>query len=217
MLLGLYNEKKDNRRASPKGTGAVITTSRSVHLTTLDVVNDKIPRWTPKTARERLNAKQRELVQDKPPVNLPRAVTVQFGEIVQLIGVDDRKNTAKPGEKVTWTFFYKALKDAPRWTGMFTHIVGPKPKTSHYHNAVHTPVLGGLPVHEWRAGEYVTDPHTFAVPKHFPPGDYDVWLGFWDPNLQKPRNRYKPVSATVKPDPESRVRVGTLKIRSAKP
>ncbi|GEM_PF-248217 len=215
VSFGFYNPDKKNRRAVPRGTGATITFSRSVLLTTLDVVNPKHPREPKKTAYEKLKPELKELVTKTRPVGIPSMPTVTFADVMQLLGVDNSVREVHLGDKVTWTYYYKALKKVPRYTGIFTHVFGPNGKTSHYHNAVHTPVKGGFPVHEWRQGDYIVDPHMFHIPKHFPPGEYQVWLGFWDPNMNKPRNRYIPTIDGKKTGNESRILIGTIKALKA--
>ncbi len=213
VLLGFYNTKRKNRRAIPRGTGSTITSQRSVHLVTLDVTNPKKKRRKVRGHRERLNRQQQALVRDRRPADLPAAVTVEFGDVVRLIGADKARGRVRAGESIVWTWYFEPLKTPPRWTDVFVHVIGPAPSNSHYLNAVHVPVLKGLPVHQWRPGEVIVDPHRIKVPANFPPGSYEVWLGFWDPNLQNERRRYVPVGPADRLDPaKQRVRMGRLEI-----
>ncbi len=213
LMLGFYNTQNKGRRAKPKGTGAKLTSGRAVHFATLSITNPDSPIPPDLDPRANFTPRQHALIRDKAPADLPMPLTVDFGGLVRLLGVDKTEDQVLAGDSVTWTWAFEVLKQPPRWSEMFIHVIGPRPGSRNYHNAEHVPILGAMPEHKWRKGDFLLDPHTITIPSHFAPGSYDVWFGFWDPNVDHNQHRYEPIGRTDRIDEGDRkVLVGQLQV-----
>jgi hypothetical protein len=93
---------------------------------------------------------------------------------VRYHGTRVRPSRPRPGEHVTLTHFFEALKAPPGGWRFFTHLVDPDTGAMLL-NADHEIQDGALPLERWPVGRIVVDEHSVAVP----PGAAQVVLGFW--------------------------------------
>ena len=70
-----------------------------------------------------------------------------------------------------------------------------------------TPAGGVRPTSSWRAGEVIIDDRELFTAPDIAPGEYDVWLGFYDPD-----SGVRPAAFLDGPSADGRVRIGVLTI-----
>lgn len=79
------------------------------------------------------------------------------------------------GEELTITYHFRCNTRPPAYK-MFVHIDGQGARL----NGDHDPVDGRYPLRYWAPGDYILDRQTLRVPAHFRPGDYTIFLGFFE-------------------------------------
>ncbi len=92
-----------------------------------------------------------------PDVTFP--VDTVFGDRVRLVGLDVSPMTVRPGEAVTITLTWQALREMERSYTGFVHILGPDGRVLAQED--HVP---SRPTDTWIAGEVVQDVYTLTVP-----------------------------------------------------
>ncbi|MCO4763946.1 MAG: sulfatase [Myxococcales bacterium] len=192
VFFGFY-QPKAKRRARPTGTGVQRTTSNGLHLAALQMTRRTDKPRPNGGALARLSSRQRARIWPSDSVRaipLPGGATATIGEVAKLIGVKAGPRALKADETGTWTVFFDMLRDMPRWTGGFVHVTGPLPSTKLRRNLGMNPFGHDLPVHKWKKGWRLAIDLELTMRRHHPPGDYDVWFGLWDPNLQRPNQRH---------------------------
>ena len=217
LYFGLYDPSR-NQRAQPKGTGALVTTNSGVHLATLQVTNRQTGPLPQRSALSALTEAERALVwpaDSERSVPMATGATATFGDLAVLRGVTHGEASQRPKEASTWTLHLTLLRDVPRWTSPFIHVTGPRPATARRQNLGVAPFDERLPVHKWKKGWRVDVRQEIALDPGQAPGVYDVWFGFWDPNVGRPNERYS-VRAAV-PVSEDRVHVGSFTLTPALP
>jgi hypothetical protein len=126
------------------------------------------------------------------------ALEGQFGDQVRLLGYDLGSDRVHRGGAVEVTLHFQVL--APLQDGrLFSHLVGPGGFT----NLDNGPVRGAHPVPRWRTGETIRDRFTISIAPEFPPGTYNLLVGFWRPA----GNRRLAIRPTARDDGEGRFRV----------
>ncbi|HOU13292.1 MAG TPA: glycosyltransferase family 39 protein [Anaerolineae bacterium] len=111
---------------------------------------------------------------DTSPVH---AVTATFDSQIALRGYDG-PTTAQPGETVTVTLYWEALRAPDGDFTAFVHLWRPgdaAPLAQHDS----PPRLGWYPTTVWQAGDRVPDTHPLDIPADLPPGEYPLWAGLY--------------------------------------
>ena len=105
------------------------------------------------------------------------------------------------GEEFTITYHFRCKSRPPPYK-MFVHIDGQGARL----NGDHDPVGERYPLRYWASGDYILDRQTLRVPAHFRPGDYTIFLGFFEGERR--------LRVTEGPaDDVNRVKGGTLRVR----
>jgi hypothetical protein len=123
-----------------------------------------------------------------PPASVDMPLAADFSGQTTLIGADchpslnsGSKDTlqagcsAKPGESVTLTLYWRAGAPLDANYTVFTHLLGPAETI--IVNADHAPPK---PTQGWVAGEIIADPITLALPADLAPGDYAIEVGLYN-------------------------------------
>lgn len=105
------------------------------------------------------------------------------------------------GEELTITYHFRCLARPPAYK-MFVHIDGQGARL----NGDHDPVDGRYPLRYWAPGDYILDRQTLRIPAHFRPGDYTIFLGFFEGE-----RRMRVTNGPA--DDVNRVEGGTLQVR----
>lgn len=165
------------------------------------------------TAEERERLQQ--YVLEKPPADLPRKLSITFGEKAELIGYSvSVKGPVKPGDKVEFTLYWKLHQDLEPGWNLFTHVIdGAGERVLNIDN------VG--PLREWREtrqifgpsdwqpGKIYADQQSFTVPSDLKSNKLQVVTGIWKGSDRLP--------VTKGPhDREDRGQVLTLAVRGAK-
>jgi hypothetical protein len=130
------------------------------------------------------------MIVHKPPApqKKPRARIV-FDNRLELLGWDlpDRIERGDDFEIVT---YWKVLTNVGgAWT-MLMHFDGPL----RLRDGDHKPIKDRCPTSTWQVGDYIIDRHPMKTSGgNFPPGKYDVWIGFFTGSAPSFRNM--PLSA----------------------
>ncbi len=207
LTFGFW-DPDNNRRATPAGKGAPLTPHRGVHLATLKVTNRVDGEAGRPNPLSELDHDQRRRVRTRPPVPAPQGPAGVFGDIIALRGVELPSDATRAGVDQRWTMHFEVLGDVPRWTDIFIHVTGPEgPKGRPARNVIVKPFDGRLAVHQWRKGWHLQVHQDVGVDAGKKPGKYDVWLGFWDPNVADAHQRHVPKTG-------ARVHAGRMHIGS---
>lgn len=103
---------------------------------------------------------------------------VAFGSNLDLLGYEVRPldgSYVGAGQRFALTWYWRARADIRQSYQVFVHIDG----AGHRLNGDHTPAEGLYPTNLWDSGDIVIDRHVLTVPADFPPGRYDIHVGFF--------------------------------------
>lgn len=129
---------------------------------------------------------------------------------VKLIGYDVDKTKAKPGDKVTITYYIEVLAEKPGDNKIFVHFQGRRNDPKAWMNLDHHPIEGLQPLRKFAKGQIIKDVQEFRIREDFPGGPAKVYWGLWRGN-----HRLKVENAdadTVKVDKEGRVVLAAVQI-----
>jgi hypothetical protein len=107
---------------------------------------------------------------------------VTFGNEVSLRGMSLSKQTACPGDSLDLQLLWGAVKTPSRYYSIYIHLFNAK--TGELDTPISgQPVSDERPTTSWiRPDELLIGPHyTWSLPADLPPGDYQLWLGVFDP------------------------------------
>ena len=100
------------------------------------------------------------------------------------------------------TWYWRVLDDPPTGHEVFVHIDGDALRL----NGDHEPLDGKYPVRLWQPGDVVADRQTLTVPANFRPGDYVMYVGWFEGDARIP--------VEVGPhDGADRLHAGELRVR----
>ncbi len=112
-----------------------------------------------------------------PDLTPSRPLTANFGGQIRLVGYDwPAGDSIKPGETVPLTLYWETLASPGQNLNLFIHLVDP---------AAQSQVAGfdappGFPTSFWQPGYTLIDARRLALPADLPPGDYELWIGWYD-------------------------------------
>jgi serine/threonine-protein kinase len=88
----------------------------------------------------------------------------------------------RPGEPISLTFFWQAITPPTDDNNLFIHLTTPQGGIV---AQLDTPPQGGIkPTSQWKVGELVVDPYQLIIPPTTAPGDYQIRIGFYDPDTR---------------------------------
>lgn len=112
-----------------------------------------------------------------PDLNPGQPRPANFADQIKLVGYDWPQNRQiKAGETVPLTLYWETLTSPGQNLNLFIHLVDP---------ATHNQVAGfdappGFPTTFWQPGYTLIDARHLTLPADLPPGDYELWLGWYD-------------------------------------
>lgn len=137
-----------------------------------------------------------------PPRPPQHPIAASFEGKVEYLGYDLAGGPeVGAGEEFTITYHFRCNTRPPGYK-MFVHIDGQGARL----NGDHDPVDGRYPLRYWAPGDYILDRQTLRVPAHFRPGDYTIFLGFFEGE-----RRMRVTSGPA--DDVNRVEGGILRVR----
>ncbi|MFH1809509.1 MAG: hypothetical protein ABIJ09_12240 [Pseudomonadota bacterium] len=145
---------------------------------------------------------------DALPSTVQQPMTANLEDKIEVLGLSVDKPSALQGERVEFTYYFRALSDIDEDWQIFGHIDGIN--NVYRIHADHYPVNGNYTTDLWLKGEIVADTYVKYIPLDAPSGRYDVWIGFYigDSRL-KLKNPDK-----VTTDGSNRVKVGQFTVGS---
>ncbi len=102
-------------------------------------------------------------------------VYADFGDQLALLGYDVSGTTARPGEPINLTLYWKAQQGLDINYQVFVHIFGPDGLVAQSDKL--NP--GDFPTRRWPVDKYVRDKHQIVLPEALVPGQYEVAVGAW--------------------------------------
>ncbi len=119
------------------------------------------------------------LVDRQAPVYTPKvSLNATFGNEMALVGMDPPPLHVKPGETLTFSLYWKALRPTSASYTIFTHFIrtgDPRPLAQNDK----LPLEGDYPTLAWAPGEVVKDTYRITVPKNAQPGTYNLVAGVY--------------------------------------
>ncbi len=117
---------------------------------------------------------QEQILTEAPELKLPLNTT--FGKDIELLGIDGPTKPVRVGQKITLTYYWKALKDIRTPWKVFGHLEsGGKRQILDHH-----PMGSLYPVTKWKAGQIIVDKQTFTLDKKLTGKSAVLWVGFFD-------------------------------------
>ena len=154
--------------------------------------------------RENLNPLEEIVPLERPRPRYP--VNANFDDRIELMGIDVEgpggSETVCSMSSFILRFYWRCLRSVSGNQKIFVHIDGLGQRI----NGDHYPAKGDFLTRHWREGDYIVDEQVLKVPAHYRPGDYTVYVGFFQGSKRLP----------VKDGPstsDNRVRAGILKVR----
>jgi hypothetical protein len=95
-----------------------------------------------------------------------------------LLGYDLTQTTAKPGDQIPITLYWKAIGRAPRDLSVFVHVLGADGQL--WGQSDKARPVAYFPTDRWPLNRYFVDHHLAWLRPDVPPGDYIVVAGLWD-------------------------------------
>lgn len=126
----------------------------------------------------------------------------RFGSAVKFLGYDlSARVVARGGDVELVCHFESVERLSDKWRPFF-HLDGP----GGFRNIDHVPVQGAYPVERWRPGQRIRDRFRIAFPPGSPPGDYTVYVGFYN-------QERLPVDPPTLADGQDRLRITSITVR----
>ena len=102
---------------------------------------------------------------------------VNLGNEVELLGYDLDHTSAKPGESLHLTLYWRALGSVDASYTVFTHLLDGESRIWGQKDSV--PQAGTYPTTLWVEGEVVADEYEIVVKPDAPPGQYVIEVGMY--------------------------------------
>ena len=134
---------------------------------------------------------------------------VRLGDMIRVVGYDlSAEGPFKPGDRITITYYFQALRPIPDTHSIFFHAMSGEKMRK---NLDHTPVGGLLPIQRWKEGYYVRDEHAFTIPKlPWRTSKVEIHLGLY----HNKSGKREPVTGSTPADAkDARLRLLTLPIK----
>jgi len=135
-------------------------------------------------------------------------VNANFGDSLELIGVDMEPAAPRPGQEVKVTWYWHSKRAVmPGWK-IFVHLELPKGKRM---GLDHVPVGDLYPMDQWTPGQYVKYVQTFKLDPKAEPGRAVMWAGLYSADVYGTKGTGERMilvnRAEVKNDGENRISV----------
>lgn len=168
--------------AVPAGReGAAVTyLIRTGDGATLPLLERRLPQGTSDAASPHFSAYS--VPADEPRVQPSRLATANWGNKVELLGVDLSPAPYSPGTSLSIVVYWRALSQMDLSYTFFVHLLGPvNPATGTQLWAQHDapPADGTYATLGWDEGEIVIDEYALIIPIDAPPGEYELSVGFY--------------------------------------
>jgi 4-amino-4-deoxy-L-arabinose transferase-like glycosyltransferase len=110
--------------------------------------------------------------------DVPNPLLINFDNQVELVGYDLDRLSAKPGEAIELTLYWRALQPVPLDYVIFANIIEPRSLTK-YAASNAMPANWTRPTSTWQVGERIEDKHTLNITEDALPGIYELEIGLY--------------------------------------
>jgi hypothetical protein len=117
-----------------------------------------------------------------------------FDYKVRLLGFDLDETAPTPGETVHLTLYWQALDVMQASYRVFLHLLD-DPDLTIWGQDDTIPGHGTLATDTWLKGEVISDVHPVVLNPNIPDGDYNIEIGFYEPDSGQRLNVSSPESA----------------------
>jgi hypothetical protein len=114
-----------------------------------------------------------------PPIADPLRADFGSPASIQLHGYELSRKTVAPGDLLNLTLFWRAATQVEGNNIVFVHLIDEQGQVVAQGDGV--PGGGFRPTTSWRRGEIIVDEHGIWLPPDLMPGQYNIWVGFYDP------------------------------------
>ncbi len=104
---------------------------------------------------------------------------VNLGNEVELLGYDLDRTSAKPGDSLHLTLYWRSLEAMDESYTVFTHLLDGESRV--WGQKDNVPQSGAYPTTLWVEGEVVADEYEIVVKPDAPPGQYIIEVGMYLP------------------------------------
>lgn len=115
-----------------------------------------------------------------PPASYTHKVGANFGDKIELLGVDVDPPSPKAGREVTITWYFKALAPMNVNWQVFVHMDHLGDNASRQ-GMDHHPIRDLYQTSRWKVGEIVKDEQKVRIRADYPGGDAKLFVGLWNP------------------------------------
>jgi len=102
-----------------------------------------------------------------------------LGNEVELLGYDLARTSAKPGDSLHLTLYWRGMEAMDESYTVFTHLLDSDSRT--WGQKDNVPQAGAYPTTLWVEGEVVADEYEIVVKPDAPPGQYVIEVGMYLP------------------------------------
>ncbi|CAN5729333.1 hypothetical protein BH10CHL1_BH10CHL1_13120 [soil metagenome] len=139
-------------------------------------------------------------------------VTAHFGDMADLLGYDLAIPSAglRAGDHFSVTLYYRSVTAIPTDYTRFLHVANSAAEMAAQFDS--PPEQGGNPTWSWTPGETIVDRVDFQVAAQASPGQYTLYLGFYDPKANGARLPVQQADGQAFPD--NRAVLTSIQIRA---
>jgi len=109
--------------------------------------------------------------------SVPNPVDFDFEGQTALVGYDLDRRTARPGETIHLTLYWRALGEMEKDYTVFTHVLGEEDRL--WAQVDSQPQGGVAPTSSWQVGQMVEDHYDLVIKSDTPPDVYDIEVGLY--------------------------------------
>jgi len=144
---------------------------------------------------ELYNIGQVELVGRESEYGVPNPISIQFDDIIELVGYELTDLSPEVGDNIELTLYWRALREIERDYVVFANIIDPISLTK-YADSNAMPANWTRPTTTWELGEIITDTHTLTVRDDSAPGIYEIEVGMYIQEDDGSFNRLKVIQTS---------------------
>ena len=131
----------------------------------------------------------------------------QFGQEIELLGYDLARKEYKAGEVIPLRLYWRAQAAIPGDYKVFVHLAGEGAQILAQDDSA--PDQWRRPTTGWQPQEVIADNHDLALPAAVPPGQWNLWVGMYDPATMQRLPVHDETGASL---PDGRLPLGTITV-----
>lgn len=144
--------------------------------------------------------------------SIKKSLRATLGDSIQLIGYDLDRAQVAPGQALQLTLHWKTTHPLDKHYTVFAHVIGgvnPATQSPVWAQMDTEPGGGSRATTSWQVGETIDDRYGLLLPRHIPPGEYQIEIGMYDSATQSRLPVYDENGARVQ---EDRVLLGSAQV-----